>query len=347
MNDARPPVLTTHPRRTIARRQRTLLIATVIAGVFIFAAGVAAACIPWAGQVELQNMNDGALGPDGDENPTTVHGADHTDVEKDGSTGGDRGNGQGMVWCDVADVNGQQYRWAEVHPDGDGDADVRLSIPEVDHAAGETGNGCDSDVYLPEDTYTITYKEDSFDNHDDSTNANGEDTFADDRGASANGGSDEVVDATHCMDTDDDETDGQNDNQIEWNLIEEEDGSLGNDRFDEDDGPTNRFPADTETDDVVDEDHEIDVDLDQFNPDYKESGYEHANGDSDTDGHAEAAGLCITSLDEYYHDNDNMDDDDSEVVGDECPDAPECTGDKDGVEIEYGNAIPINILSSV
>lgn len=350
----------TTPSAVTARRRRTLLVATVVAGVFVIGAGIAAACIPWTGKLELENVNR-----TGDERGVDVYGADHSDVEKDGTTGGDRGNGQGMVWCTEDDTAvGQQYAVAYVHPDGDTSTDdVTLIVDDnnnEDSADGTTDDteGCDSDLYLPEDDYSITYQEDSFDNHDGSANANGIATFADNLDSASNGGSAEV-EPGHCMniddDSSDDETKGDSGTELYWNdiatsdnqLIEDDNGDreheVADGGDDEETSVAPRFPhpADEGPDggirDVIDEGpHSVSFDFDQFTPDWTESGPDDtpASADSDDDGALEAASLCITSHAHFEHDNDDTDDDDSEVYN----------GNRDNKQIEYGNAVPIFVL---
>lgn len=312
-------------RAVFSSKRQATLGGTTAAAFVLLAATTAWACIPWAGKLELSNINES-----GAENGTTVWGADHTDIDANGNTGEDRGNGQGMVWCDVDDADaGQPYKWAEVATQtGD---DITLTVTGSDHE-------CDSNVRLPEDNYSITFVEDSFNNEDDSTSM-GEETFADSRDPAANGGSDEVA-PSHCMDLDDDETnDEANGEQFDWNLIEDDDGRNGAER---NDGDTTWFPVDGPNgngNDVIDEGpHSISIDLDdlQPNPDPDESG---TVGD---DSHIDAAGICITSFLEFEHDNDDVDDDDSEVAGGNKDD--DGSGDW---KIEYGNAIPVNILSTV
>lgn len=359
-----------------ARQRRTLLVTAVIAAVFVIGGGIAAACIPWTGKFELENTDaNGDVDNQGDENGVAVYGADHSDVEKDGTTGGDRGNGQGMVWCDEDDPNGfgQQYKWAEVHPSnidtdgtpkndpgvGDGIVDIKLTVDDNNDHTNDNGNdlagsddtgGCDSDLYLPEDEYSITFDEDSFDNEDDST-ANGEETYADNHDSDSNGGSAEVGKvgtSSHCMDTDtnadDDASKGTH--EIYWDLTEDEGSHPDGSEFDGgDDVDTNRFtsnnddaPSDGTNRDVIDEGpHSKDVDFDVFDYDANDSG-----DDSDSDGHTDAAGICITSHEHFEHDNDDVDDDDSEVEGGNKDD--DGSGD---FPKEYGNAIPVNVLNSV
>lgn len=399
MSRSQSLMATVNPFAGSARRRRMTLVAAVVAGVFVFGGGFAAACIPWTGKYELQNLAQGDQDGDGtdeanegDENGTAVYGADESDIDKNGNNiddgtssdnEGDRGNNQGMVWCNdtddtgpndnTADPFGQQYEWAEVHP-ASGD-DIRLIVDDNntgDDSGGASSSdeedGCASDLYLPEDKYSITFKEDSFDNHDASGDSDGdgscnddpdECTYADDGGKDTNGdqgssdsgdddGSVEVT-GSHCMDTDDDPNGDKTDkgaNEIYWDLAEDETAD-GISNASEGDSTTsvdeNRFtdPNDDTSGqhrDVVDEDvnggstangdeyglHDIKIDVDNFNYTASDSG------DNDDTGGTEAAAICITSHEHFEHDNNDVDD-----------------GEKDNKQIEYGNAIPVNILASV
>lgn len=305
-------------------KQRTTLLAALVAGLFVIGASVAFACIPWAGELQLDNVD-----ADSDESSTTTYGADHTDV-----TG--NGNGQGMVWCDVDDPNGfgQQYEWAQVRPDGTDADDVVFTVDASD---------CDSDVYLPEDEYRITFVEDSFTNVDGSSgDVNGDGvanpTFADNRDSASNGGVDEVTgsgfgqpggedDTGHCMDIEDDGDDKAGD--VIFDLVEDDDGDGVASVGDGDGVDDERFTSDNDLApngdhrDVVDEGpHSMAFDFDQFEP---AAGLSGTGLDPDV-----AAGLCISSVEDFEHDNNDADD-----------------GDKDNIQIDIGNAVPVNVLPSL
>lgn len=309
----------TSPSR--GRAIRAAVAAFLLALILPAASSVAVAKPAWTGKLELQNINDGASSAG--EQDTAVYGADDNPI-----TG--TGNGKNMVWCDTADSFGQQYPWAKVRTNGLPGADIKLVVDDnnsTDSNDGttDTTGGCGSDLYLPEDVYTIGFQEATFDNHDGQTNSNGEPTFADDQSSSSNGGSDELADDLLSADEDhlpkdNDDLEFCNDTNrrsllVEWDLREDEgpksdvDDSSGVD--------DDRFPEVER--DVIDEGpHEIKVDLDQFAPTPQLSG-----NDLDNDSFREAAAVCISSKDHFRDDN------------------------WSGWKVSYGNAVPVQIMASI
>lgn len=295
-------------------RRRRVLTATGATAFLLLLATAAWACIPWAGEVEVSNVNTS-----GDENGTIVHGADRTDIDRDGDGEGE-GNDQGMVWCAPSSESsnsqdvGQEYATAQVVTDGsNGGKDITITVHGI--------SGCD--IALPEDTYTVTFSAGSFVNSNgssvssdgdaDDPDSDGQDemTFSDIRTGPSHGGDSEFQHVGDCMDT----ADGAAIREFVGTitLVEDDDG-VDNDDTADDAGGQTRFPADGV--DVVTNSHSKSFDLDQLDPDPSAPGT--------------ASGICLTSMEEYQHDNNVVGDDTSK----EFP-------------VEYGNAIPVQILPSI
>lgn len=57
-----PPVT---PQAATARRRHTLLVAAMIGAILVIGARIAAACIPWTGKLEVENLAHGDQDGDG------------------------------------------------------------------------------------------------------------------------------------------------------------------------------------------------------------------------------------------------------------------------------------------